>query len=109
MSENVTNYLPAVRWDMLRVINNAGHLGATEPMFLQVLRSFYWFVDQKLIRNQIHYLEERRLITSERSEINPWNVHMTNHGHDVYEYRVECHAGIARPRRSWSAEDGPAV
>ena len=90
-------FLPAIRWSILRTCRVGGHIGATEAMLLEVVRSEYLGVTKRMIRDELHYLEERELVKVERSEIKPWRATLTNHGFDVADYMVPCHEGINRP------------
>ena len=76
--------LPGARWDILRTLKVGGHLGVTK----------------RWIRDQLAYLESRKLIGIERSEVEPWRAVLTRHGHDIADYQVECEPGIRRPPRT---------
>ncbi len=91
--------LPGMRWDILRTLRVGGHLGATERMIRDVLVAGYMGVTEHWIRDQLAYLESRKLITIERSEIDPWRVALTRHGYDVADYQIPCEPGIRRPPR----------
>ena len=91
--------LPGVRWAILRTIEAGGYQGATETMCRDVITAEYLGATKRDVRNQLHYLATRKLISIERSEIYPWRATLTRHGHDVVEYQVACEAGIRRPQR----------
>lgn len=91
--------LPGVRWAILRTIGVGGHLGATEVMCREVVIAEYLGATRDDIRTQFHYLEERKLLNVERSEIDPWRATLTRYGHDVLEYQVDVAPGIRRPPR----------
>ena len=90
-------FLPSIRWDIIRTCRVAGHLGATENMIREVIRSGWVGATQKAIRDELHYLESRKLVTVERSEIAPWRLCLTRYGYDVADYQVPCEDGIHRP------------
>lgn len=90
-------FLPAVRWDILRTCRIAGHIGTSENILREVIRSEWVAVTQKVVRDELHYLEQRRLIEVQRSEISAWIVKLTRHGYDVVDYQVDCEEGIRRP------------
>ena len=92
--------LPGVRWAILRTIGVGGHLGATEVMCRDVVSAEYLGATRNDIRTQLHYLESRKLIEIERSEIDPWRATLTRYGHDVVEYQVDVAPGIRRPERT---------
>ena len=85
------------RWLILRTAQNGGHQGATETIIAAVLGGEVP-VSQKTLRDEIDYLEKRKLIESERFELKPWRITLTRHGRDLVDYQVECEPGIARPK-----------
>ena len=92
-------YLPAIRWSILRTVRVGGHLGATETMVKHVIDAEFIGVTQDVLRDELHYLEKRELITLDRHELDPWRAELTRYGYDVADYQVDCLPGIARPRR----------
>lgn len=91
--------LPGVRWSLLRTLRVGGHLGATEAMCRDVIGAEYIGSTKRDVRDQLHYLEARKLAVLERSEIDPWRATLTRYGYDVADYQVECEPGIRRPPR----------
>ena len=91
--------LPGARWSILRTLHVGGHLGATEVMIREVVVSEFLGATHRFVRDQLDYLESRKLVTIERSEVDPWRAKLTRHGHDVADYQVECERGIRRPPR----------
>ncbi|MDE0718423.1 MAG: hypothetical protein OXH64_10855 [Rhodospirillaceae bacterium] len=89
--------LPGIRWEILRTLHVGGRLGATEPMLQRVIDAAYIGVTRDALRDQLDYLEKRKLIDVERSELDPWRASLSRHGTDLAEYRVDCEPGIARP------------
>ena len=92
-----TRMLPGVRWEILRTLHVGGHLGATEAMCQQVVNAAFVGVTAETLRNQFDYLEKRKLIEIQRSDLDPWRATLSRHGTDLVEYRVDCEPGIARP------------
>lgn len=92
--------LPGVRWALLRTLRVGGHLGATETMCRDVIAAEYLGATAKDVRDQLHYLETRKLITIARSEVEPWRATLTRYGYDVADYQIDCEAGIRRPPRA---------
>ena len=90
-------HIAALRWTILRTLMVGGHLGATDKMCLDVARAEYLGVTKERIRTEFDYLEARRLIEIERSEIRAWRAKLTRHGRDVVDYEVEVEPGITRP------------
>ena len=91
--------LPSARWAILRTLRVGGHLGATETMIREVLVADYLGITTRWIRDQLAYLESRKLVTIERSEIQAWRATLTRHGSDIVDYQVPVCAGIRRPPR----------
>ncbi|MCY3878043.1 MAG: hypothetical protein OXF74_02550 [Rhodobacteraceae bacterium] len=89
--------LPGVRWEILRTLHVAGHLGATESMCMRVVDAAYLGVTRDSLRDQLDYLEKRGLVAIERPELDDWRAALTRHGTDLVEYRIECEPGISRP------------
>lgn len=96
--------LPGIRWTILRTVRIGGHLGASESMLRQVLRAEWLGVTTHLLRDQLHYLEQRGLVTITRSEVKDWEITLDRYGYDVVDYQVTCDAGIDRPPRSHSMD-----
>ena len=95
------------RWSILQTLHCGGHLGATEPMIMAVLVEIVpTQARQAALRDQLVYLERRKLVRIERSEVRPWRATLTRHGIDLVEYQIECEPGIARPPKYWDAESG---
>ena len=92
----------SLRWIILRTTLVGGHLGVTEDMVLPVARSSWLGTAREDLRNEIDYLERRRLITTERPPLKPWRIRLTRHGTDVVEYTVDCDPGISRPEKYWA-------
>ena len=92
-------FVPGIRWAILRTCRVGGHLGATEAMIREVVVVDYLGADRKFIRDQLDYLEKRKLVSIHRSEIEPWRVTLTRYGYDVADYQVACEPGIRRPPR----------
>ena len=89
--------VPALRWDILRTTHVGGHLGVTETMMLRTLECEWIGLTRAVLRDQIAYLEARRLVIVRRSEVEDWRLRLDRYGHDVVEYQVECDPGVRRP------------
>ena len=93
------NLLPSARWAIMRTLRVGGHLGATEIMIREALVGDYLAITKRWIRDQLVYLESRKLVAIERSEIEAWRAELTRHGSDIVDYQVPVCAGIRRPPR----------
>lgn len=92
-------FTPSLRWSLLRTIHVGGHIGATETMCREVAAAEFLAVTRDDVRDQLDYLERRKLVTLSRHEIDPWRAQLTRYGTDLVEYQVECDPGIRRPAR----------
>ena len=87
-----------LRWAILRTVLVGGQrLGATDRMILDAARGSYLGVTRRIIRDEIAYLEKRKLVDVESSEVEAWRVTLTRLGRDLCDYVVDCDPGIARP------------
>ena len=93
--------LESGRWEVMRVLDVSGHLGANETVIYHTLVAIWHDVNRQWIRDQLAYLESRKLIEVERHEIKDWSAKLTHHGWDITKYVVECLPGIARPPKYW--------
>lgn len=98
--------LEGSRWEILRALSVAGHIGATETMLFHTLVAMWLDMSRDYIRNQLDYLESRELIGIERHEVKDWRCKLTRHGWDVTSYVVDCKPGIARPQKYWGSDAG---
>ena len=89
------------RWVILIAVGAGGHLGATEDMILAALRPSWLDVHRGWVRDELTYLETRRLVEIERHPIKPWRVTLTRHGYDIVDYTVDCEPGIERSSKYW--------
>ena len=97
MSALSPRQIAGLRWAILRTVMVGGYLGATDAMAVNVARAEYLGVTTQDVRNELDYLESRKLVTLERSEIEPWRVKLTRYGRDVVDYQVDVEPGIDRP------------
>ena len=90
-------HLPSARWEILRTLGIGGHVGATDVMILSVVSAAFLTSDRTDVRNELVYLEDRKLVKLECHEFHPWRAVLTRYGRDIVDYTVECRAGIHRP------------
>lgn len=91
--------IAGLRWAILRTIRVGGHLGATDAMIREAVRSEYPFTDTVIVRNELAYLESRKLVVVHRSELEAWRAELARFGRDIVDYQVPCDPGISRPPR----------
>ena len=98
MRDSLTQaHIEGLRWTILRTMMVGGHLGATDKMCLDVARAEYLGVTIDRVRTELDYLEARKLLEIERSEIRAWRGKLTRRGRDVVDYEVDVEPGITRP------------
>jgi hypothetical protein len=86
-----------MRWLALFALNSAQPMGTSEVIIRNALQPVIPDITELDLRKALDYLEERRLISIERKYV--WFAKINNHGIDIVEYSVECHPGIARPKK----------
>ena len=92
-------HIAGMRWTLIRTLAVGGWMGATDRMCLDVARAEYIGVTRERVRTELDYLESRRLVEIERSEVAAWRAKLTRHGRDLADYQIDCEAGITRPPR----------
>ena len=90
-------HIAGMRWSILRTLMCGGHVGATDKMCLDVCRAEYIGVAMDRVRTELDYLEARKLVEIERSQVHPWRAKLTRHGRDFVDYEIEAQPGITRP------------
>jgi len=90
-----------LRWLLLKALNTAGHVGASESLLLTVVSPAVSGVTPVGIKHELHYLQDRGLITTERDRP-AWLARITADGTDVVDYTTACPPGIGRPS-NWGA------
>ena len=86
-----------MRWVILRSLYSAQPIGTSEIIVRAAIDPVCPGVAELEIRQALDYLVERKLIAVERKQV--WFAKINNHGIDVVEYTVDCHPGIARPKK----------
>jgi len=100
MRDSLTQaHIAGLRWSVLRTLLVGGHLGATDQMCLDVCRSEYIGVTMARVRTELDYLESRKLVSIERSEVHAWRAKLTRYGRDFVDYEIDAEPGITRPPR----------
>jgi len=86
-----------IRWNALFALNSAQPMGTSEVIIRNALQAIIPDITELELRKALDYLEERKLISIEKVRV--WFAKINNHGIDIVEYAVECHPGIARPKK----------
>jgi len=87
-----------MRWVILRALYAAQPLGTSEMIVLNTIEPVIPDATAMDIRRELDYLADRGL-----AEVNSnrpvWAAKINHRGIDVVEYTVDCHPGIARPKK----------
>ncbi len=63
-------------------------------MILATLRAMWLDLSRDWVRNQLDYLESRKLVLIERHAIKPWHAKLTRYGWDVATWRPPTTGGF---------------
>jgi hypothetical protein len=88
-----------LRWLILLTLYQAQEIGLSENIILNSVQPCMPDVTQTEIRRGMDYLVERDLITIEDRRRQVWFAKINRVGIDIVEYTIDCHPGIARPRK----------
>lgn len=87
-----------LRWVMLTALWHARPYGTTESVLLSCAHDIPLYATADVIRRELGWLESHGLAALDRR--NPvWGAKLTALGEDIYDYRAEAPAGLARPPR----------
>ncbi len=90
-----------IRWHILVALNAARPIGASESIMLTTIQAIPIDATQIELRREYDYLEERDLVKIEGRGTPQWHMKLTRAGMDMAEYTIDCHPGIARPKKWW--------
>jgi len=90
-----------LRWLILRTLHSARPIGTTEQIILQTVQGLVPDTTQFELRQELDYLDDRKLIEISERDTPVWFAKINHHGVDVVEYTVDCQPGIARPAKYW--------
>lgn len=87
-----------LRWVLLTALWHARPYGALETLLAACAHDIPVRASAADVRRELGWLKAHGLVTiDERGPM--WSAELTAHGMDVYEYRADAPAGIARPPR----------
>ncbi|MEW5790020.1 MAG: cytoplasmic protein [Pseudomonadota bacterium] len=89
----------ALRWIMLTALWHARPYGTTESVLLACAHEIPIYATADLVRRELGWLESHGLAEIERDKSPVWAARLTANGEDVYDYRADAPAGLARPPR----------
>jgi len=90
-----------LRWLILRALYAARPMGTSETIIKNAIEPVILDITEIEIRRELDYLAERDLISVSNKDTPIWFAKINNHGIDIVEYTVDCHPGIARPKKYW--------
>jgi predicted ArsR family transcriptional regulator len=90
-----------LRWLILRTLYAAQPVGTSENVIRNAIEPLMLDITAHEIRRELDYLAERGLVIVTQRDALIWMAKINDHGVDVVEYTVECHPGIARPKKYW--------
>ena len=90
-----------MRWHLINTLNTARPYTSSEVFLLDVMRGIYPDVTALELRQQLEYLQDRRLLNLTKQPSGMWFADLTHLGVDIAEYTIDCQAGIARPEKYW--------
>ncbi len=88
-----------LRWLMLTALWHARPYGATEHVLLACAHEIPIYATPDMVRKELGWLQSHGLAEIIRDASPVWSAKLTAHGEDVYEYRADAPAGLARPPR----------
>lgn len=97
MNPNLINQKAIDRWDVIRLLHSAGHVGAGQRvirMFLQERQQVY---SQDDLKTLLQDLSNRGYCSIEVDADNLFHCKITPLGNDLHDYLVTCPSAIARP------------
>lgn len=90
-----------MRWHLINTLNKARPYTSSETFLLDVMRGIYPDVTPLELRQQLEYLQDRRLLDLTKQPSGMWFADLNRLGVDIAEYTIDCQAGIARPEKYW--------
>ena len=90
-----------MRWHLINTLNKARPYTSSEVFLLDVMRGIYPDVTALELRQQLEYLQDRRLLDLTKQPSGMWFADLNRLGVDIAEYTIDCQAGIARPEKYW--------
>lgn len=90
-----------LRWIIMRTLDAARPIGTSESVVRSAIEPVVPDITLVELRREMGYLEDRRLIEISGKDSPVWAAKLTRDGIDLVEYTVDCHPGIARPKKRW--------
>ena len=90
-----------IRWNLLRALDYARPMGASEHVLVATMQGLYPDSTQQEVRRELDYLADRRLVHVSGQHTGTWLAELARYGVDIAEYTIDCGPGIARPPKYW--------
>lgn len=91
-----------MRWYLILILYKARPYRTSEELLLTTIQGIQRGATALEVRQQLDYLEDRRMVKITRESAGRWYADLTRTGVDLAEYTVGCEPGIARPEKYWS-------
>ena len=88
-----------LRWLILLALDAAGYIGTSEVVIRNAVEPVFLDITQEEVRNELYYLEDRKLITVTDKDGPVWHAKIGRYGTDIVKYTIPCDPGIKRPRQ----------
>lgn len=88
-----------IRWRIMKVLDAGRPLPVAETLVLTTLQDVNLPVTPHVLRRELDYLEDRKLVSIAGRNSPTWMAELTHYGVDIVEYTVDCFPGIARPKK----------
>lgn len=92
-----------MRWHLINTLNKARPYTSSEVFLLDVMRGIYPDATALELRQQLEYLQDRKLVDLTKLSSGMWFADLNRLGVDIAEYTIDCQAGIARPEKYWES------
>lgn len=87
-----------LRWILLYALWHARPYGTSEHVLLRTAHDIPLRVTSDVVRKELGYLHGKNLVRLDENQP-VWHAEITADGEDCVDYRAECPAGIARPKK----------
>lgn len=95
------NRREALRWRILQTLDVGRPYPVSDDILLATVAGDDMPVTPTELRRELDYLEDRKLLVITGRDTAHWIAELTRYGVDIVEYTIDCHPGIARPRKYW--------
>jgi len=93
--------IEVLRWRILQTLNVGRPYPVDEQTLMATVSGDDMPITPLALRQELDYLEDRNLIEIKEKNTACWSAELTRYGVDIVEYTIDCHPGIARPKKYW--------